>query len=144
MNKLKLTKGSQTKFEDFLKDTPAMSVLNTRFVFYSNEQINLPFDFIGQLGSEGTTRAHLGQPSCSSRVPLEHIAQDCVLTASEHLQDSRLHNLSRQSVPGLSPPHIHNFWQTVKEQTSRLKCSISLSAINTDDNHYKAIRLSVS
>lgn len=53
---------------------------------------------------EGISGGCQVQPACSSRVILEHLAQVCVVTASEYLQGWRLHHLPEQpqSVPGHS------------------------------------------
>ena len=56
---------------------------------------------------KGTTVSQLVQPSCSSRVILRYMAQDCiqtVLNISEY-QWGRLYSLSGQSVLVLSHPH---------------------------------------
>lgn len=50
----------------------------------------------------GTTVGHLVLPPCSSRVILQHIAQDCVQIVLEYFQWGRLHTLS---VPVLGHQH---------------------------------------
>lgn len=58
---------------------------------------------------KGNSRDHLVQPPCSSKVPLEHIYQDCDQRAFEYLQGRTFRNLSEHSVPELSHPHSKHF-----------------------------------
>lgn len=55
---------------------------------------------------ERTTGCHLAPPPCSSRVILDHMAQDFVQMVLEYHPWGRLQNLSGQSVPVHSHPHV--------------------------------------
>lgn len=59
-----------------------------------------------QVRLEGTTGGRLVQLPLSSRVILQHMAQDCVQRVLEYLQGGRLHCLSGQSVPVHG--HLHS------------------------------------
>lgn len=48
--------------------------------------ILFPNGSMGQVRLEGTIVGHLVQPSCSSHIIQEHVAQGCVQIVPEHLQ----------------------------------------------------------
>lgn len=61
-----------------------------------------------ELKLEGTSEDHKVQAASSKQGQLEQFAEGHDQLASEYLQESRLHNLSRQSVPVFDRSHSKN------------------------------------
>lgn len=75
---------------------------------------------MGQVGRHHS--GHLFQPPQSSRVILEHRAQDCAQTILEYLQSGRLHDFSGQSVPVFGCLHIKEVLPLVQVELPEHQC----------------------